>query len=72
MGELFSTGGTSRIFGVHNCDPSGINYRSSSSLNTRHTVGRIVAMPLQVNRIRPAGGMKARVQELLEIVGLNP
>ena len=43
-----------------------------ASLNPRHTVGRIVAMPLQVNRIRPAGGMKARVQELLEIVGLNP
>ena len=43
-----------------------------ASLNPRHTVGRIVAMPLQVNHIRPAGGLKARVQELLEIVGLNP
>jgi len=43
-----------------------------ASLNPRHTVGRIVAMPLQVNHIRPAGGIKARVQELLEIVGLNP
>ena len=43
-----------------------------ASLNPRHTVGRIVAMPLQVNRIRPAGGLKTRVQELLEIVGLNP
>jgi len=43
-----------------------------ASLNPRHTVGRIVAMPLQVNHVRPAGGLKARVQELLEIVGLNP
>jgi peptide/nickel transport system ATP-binding protein len=43
-----------------------------ASLNPRHTVGKIVAMPLTVNGIRPPGGMRARVQELLEIVGLNP
>ena len=43
-----------------------------SSLNPRHTVGRIVAIPLQVNDVRPAGGIKRRVQELLETVGLNP
>lgn len=43
-----------------------------ASLNPRHTVGRIVAMPLQVNRINPPGGIKKRVQELLELVGLNP
>jgi peptide/nickel transport system ATP-binding protein len=43
-----------------------------ASLNPRHTVGRIVAMPLQVNRITPPGGVKKRVQELLELVGLNP
>ncbi|MGN9812120.1 ABC transporter ATP-binding protein [Micromonospora sp. BQ11] len=43
-----------------------------ASLNPRHTVGRIVAMPLQVNGITPPGGVKARVQELLELVGLNP
>ena len=43
-----------------------------SSLNPRHTVGRIVAMPLEVNRIKPPGGVRKRVQELLEIVGLNP
>ena len=29
-------------------------------------------MPLQVNGIKPPGGVKARVQELLELVGLNP
>jgi peptide/nickel transport system ATP-binding protein len=43
-----------------------------SSLNPRHTVGRIVAMPMTVNNIEPPGGTKRRVQELLEIVGLNP
>ncbi|ASW56651.1 ABC transporter ATP-binding protein [Plantactinospora sp. KBS50] len=43
-----------------------------AALNPRHTVGRIVAMPLQVNRIRPPGGVRARVQELLATVGLNP
>ncbi len=43
-----------------------------SSLNPRHTVGRIVAMPLQVNGIKPPGGVRKRVQELLEIVGLSP
>jgi peptide/nickel transport system ATP-binding protein len=43
-----------------------------ASLNPRHTVGRIVAMPLQVNDIDPPGGIKKRVQELLELVGLNP
>jgi peptide/nickel transport system ATP-binding protein len=43
-----------------------------SSLNPRHTVGKIVAMPMAVNGIKPPGGVKKRVQELLEIVGLNP
>src|SRR6184192_2475636 len=43
-----------------------------SSLNPRHTVGRIVSMPLQVNGIKPPGGMRKRVQELLEVVGLSP
>jgi peptide/nickel transport system ATP-binding protein len=43
-----------------------------SSLNPRHTVGRIVAMPMEVNGIVPPGGVRRRVQELLEIVGLNP
>jgi peptide/nickel transport system ATP-binding protein len=43
-----------------------------SSLNPRHTVGKIVAMPLDVNGIKSPGGTKRRVQELLELVGLNP
>ena len=43
-----------------------------SSLNPRHTVGTIIATPFKVNGIEPPGGVKKRVQELLEIVGLNP
>ncbi|HEX6498432.1 MAG TPA: dipeptide ABC transporter ATP-binding protein [Micromonosporaceae bacterium] len=43
-----------------------------SSLNPRHTVGKIIAMPLVVNGVNPPGGVKKRVQELLETVGLNP
>ncbi|MFG1928201.1 ABC transporter ATP-binding protein [Cryptosporangium sp. NPDC048952] len=43
-----------------------------SSLNPRHTVGRIIEMPLNVNGIDPPGGRKKRVQEMLELVGLNP
>ena len=43
-----------------------------ASLNPRHTVGAIVAGPMEVNGIDPPGGRKARVQELLETVGLNP
>ncbi len=43
-----------------------------SSLNPRHTVGDIVAMPMDVGGIKPPGGTKKRVQELLELVGLNP
>ncbi|GLZ81091.1 dipeptide/oligopeptide/nickel ABC transporter ATP-binding protein [Actinorhabdospora filicis] len=43
-----------------------------SSLNPRHTVGRIIATPFEVNKIDPPGGVRKRVQELLEIVGLNP
>ncbi|HUR73845.1 MAG TPA: dipeptide ABC transporter ATP-binding protein [Sporichthya sp.] len=43
-----------------------------ASLNPRHTVGSIVAAPMEVNGIDPPGGRKKRVQELLETVGLNP
>jgi len=43
-----------------------------SSLNPRHTVGAIVSSFMEVNHIKPPGGRKKRVQELLETVGLNP
>ncbi|MDG4833238.1 ABC transporter ATP-binding protein [Solwaraspora sp. WMMD1047] len=44
----------------------------SAALNPRHSVGRIVGLPLRANRIRPPGGVEARVRELLELVGLGP
>ena len=43
-----------------------------SSLNPRHTVGTIVGTPFKISKVTPEGGVKKRVQELLEIVGLNP
>jgi peptide/nickel transport system ATP-binding protein len=43
-----------------------------SSLNPRHTVGAIVAAPMEINNINPPEGRKKKVQDLLERVGLNP
>jgi peptide/nickel transport system ATP-binding protein len=43
-----------------------------SSLNPRHTVGSIIAAPLQVQHINTPHGTKREVQRLLELVGLNP
>jgi len=43
-----------------------------SSLNPRHTVGTIVGTPIQVHKTVPKNQVKNRVQELLEVVGLNP
>jgi oligopeptide transport system ATP-binding protein len=41
-----------------------------ASLNPRMTIGNIVAEPLRTHKVE--GDRKKRVQELLEIVGLNP
>jgi oligopeptide/dipeptide ABC transporter ATP-binding protein len=43
-----------------------------ASLNARKRVGAIIAEPLEVHRIGSDHDRKRRVQELLEIVGLNP
>jgi peptide/nickel transport system ATP-binding protein len=43
-----------------------------SSLNPRHNIGTIITAPMQIQGIKPPGGTKKRVQELLELVGLNP
>ncbi|MEU4108779.1 ABC transporter ATP-binding protein [Streptomyces sp. NPDC048208] len=43
-----------------------------ASLNPRHTVGKIISGPMEINGIEPPGGREKRVRELLEIVGLNP
>ena len=45
-----------------------------ASLNPRMTVGNIVSEPLKVHDVggSSAGERKKRVQELLEVVGLNP
>jgi peptide/nickel transport system ATP-binding protein len=43
-----------------------------SSLNPRHTVGAIVGAPFRLQKVKTEKGTKAEVQELLELVGLNP
>ena len=43
-----------------------------TSLNPRHTVGSIVGAPLAVHNVVPKKQILPRVQELLEVVGLNP
>jgi oligopeptide/dipeptide ABC transporter ATP-binding protein len=43
-----------------------------TSLNPRHTVGSIVGTPLRVHDVVPGNKVLSRVQELLELVGLNP
>ncbi len=43
-----------------------------TSLNPRHTVGAIVGSPLIVHKAVPKDKVITRVQELLEVVGLNP
>ncbi|MFJ6850083.1 ABC transporter ATP-binding protein [Streptomyces sp. NPDC091271] len=42
------------------------------SLNPRHTVGGIIGTPFRLQGVNPEGGVKAEVQRLLELVGLNP
>ena len=43
-----------------------------SSLNPRHTVGKIVGAPYRLQGVNPPGGVKRAVQDILEAVGLNP
>ena len=43
-----------------------------SSLNPRKTVGAIVGAPFQLQSVQTESGVKKAVQELLDVVGLNP
>jgi oligopeptide/dipeptide ABC transporter ATP-binding protein len=43
-----------------------------SSLNPRHTVGTIVGAPYKLQNVKTDNGIKRAVQDLLELVGLNP
>ncbi|MEE2569891.1 oligopeptide/dipeptide ABC transporter ATP-binding protein [Pseudarthrobacter sp. J64] len=42
------------------------------SLNPRQSIGTAIAAPMVAQKINPAGGLKNRVKELLEQVGLKP
>ena len=43
-----------------------------SSLNPRHSVGQIIAMPLRVQGLLDEEHSNERVKELMQLVGLNP
>jgi peptide/nickel transport system ATP-binding protein len=43
-----------------------------SALNPRHTVGTIVGAPYRIQGVKTENGVKRAVQDLLEVVGLNP
>lgn len=43
-----------------------------TSLNPRVTIGEIIGAPLAIHNVVPKNRRLARVQELLELVGLNP
>jgi peptide/nickel transport system ATP-binding protein len=43
-----------------------------NALNPRHTVGSIISAPFHVQGVKPHGGIKAAVHDLMERVGLNP
>ncbi|CUR54707.1 Oligopeptide/dipeptide ABC transporter, ATPase subunit [metagenome] len=43
-----------------------------TSLNPRHSVGAIIGAPLAIHNIVPKKDILPKVQELLEVVGLNP
>ncbi len=44
-----------------------------SSLNPRKTVGQIIGEPFEIHTdVAPKGSRRGKVQELLEVVGLNP
>ncbi|MEU7838762.1 dipeptide ABC transporter ATP-binding protein [Nonomuraea sp. NPDC049129] len=43
-----------------------------SSLNPRHTVGTIVGAPFRIQGVQTEHGIKKAVQDILQLVGLNP
>jgi oligopeptide transport system ATP-binding protein len=46
--------------------------RKDASLNPRLTVGSIIGEPLEIHRVARNKELKERVEELLQLVGLNP
>jgi peptide/nickel transport system ATP-binding protein/oligopeptide transport system ATP-binding protein len=61
-----------REFRRHRRDIQLIFQDPFASLNPRMTVGEILAEPLMLHSIVPAGERRARVAELLRLVGLQP
>ena len=43
-----------------------------ASLNPRKTVGAIIGAPYRLHKVVPRNKIKSEVQQLMELVGLNP
>ena len=43
-----------------------------NALNPRHTVGAIISAPFEIQNVKPEGGVRRAVQDLMQRVGLNP
>jgi len=43
-----------------------------NALNPRHTVGAIIEAPFRIQGVKPPGGVRSAVHDLMERVGLNP
>ncbi|NYJ74452.1 ABC transporter ATP-binding protein [Allobranchiibius huperziae] len=81
---LEPTGGTISFEGEDITDAKGTRLRKLrremqmvfqdpyGSLNPRHTIGSIIASPFEIQAVKPEGGVKKAVQELMSRVGLNP
>jgi len=81
---LEPTGGTIEFDGKDVTNVQGTELRSLrremqmvfqdpyGSLNPRHTVGKIIAAPYEIQGLKPPGGVRKAVQELMARVGLNP
>ena len=70
-GQDISTLGRGRLRPVRR-DLQMIFQDPYSSLNPRRTVGSVIGEPFAIHRVADGRERKRRVQELMEVVGLNP
>src|SRR5439155_196926 len=76
-GQLFFDGQEYTKFGRRKMQPlrremQMIFQDPYSSLNSRKTVGSIISDPFLIHKTVPKGKIKGEVQQLMELVGLNP
>jgi len=70
-GEDITKAGTNRLRRLRR-DLQMVFQDPIGSLNPRHPIGSIIGAPFSIQNVKPARGVKAEVQSLMERVGLNP